>query len=267
MGIRERKERFRTYNNKMKNYGVKILVLMFWIFVWDVAARLINQEIFLPSPKSVLLTIIDLGGKARFWLSIANSFMRVILGFFMGLVIGTILAILSYKSKLIYELISPLMKVIKSTPVASFIILALVWISSKNLSVLIAFLMVLPIAYSNLLFGLKSTDEKLLEMARVFQISRWKRIRAIYFPTVLPFIISAVSVGLGFSFKSGIAAEVIGRPANSIGLSLYEAKLYLMIRELFAWTLVIILISVLFERLVMRTVRYYGYNNRQIDKS
>jgi len=150
------------------------------------------------------------------------------------------------------------MKIIKSTPVASFIILALVWISSKNLSVLIAFLMVLPIAFSNLLFGLKSTDVKLLEMAKVFRLGRLKRIKAIYFPSVLPFLVSAVSVGLGFSFKSGIAAEVIGRPANSIGLNLYEAKLYLMIKELFAWTAVIIIISVLFEKIVVNIIGNYG---------
>lgn len=253
--------------DRFNNYFVKIMVICFWILVWEIAARLINQEIFLPSPKSVLLTIIELSRKPGFWLSIANSFIRIINGFFLGLIFGTVLAVLSFKSKIIYELISPIMKVIKSTPVASFIILALVWISSKNLSVLISFLMVLPISYSNLLYGLKSTDIKLLEMSRVFRISRWKKFRAIYFPAVLPFIISAVSVGLGFSFKSGIAAEVIGRPQNSIGLNLYEAKLYLMIKELFAWTFVIILISVLFEKLVMKTIGHYGTDNRQESKS
>lgn len=256
-----------TNTFKVKNFVIKILVLCFWIAVWEMAARLINQEIFLPSPIAVLLTIIDLSKKAGFWLSIINSFIRIISGFFLGLMFGTILAVLSYKSTIIYELISPLMKVIKSTPVASFIILALVWISSKNLSVLISFLMVLPVSYSNMLYGLKSTDVKLLEMAKVFHLSRGKKIWAIYLPTVLPFIISAISVGLGFSFKSEIAAEVIGRPANSIGLNLYEAKLYLMIKELFAWTIVIILISVLFEKLVMKIVRHYGSGSKQPNRS
>jgi NitT/TauT family transport system permease protein len=171
---------------------------------------------------------------------------------------GAVLATLSYKSRVIFEVISPLMKVIKATPVASFIILALVWISPVNLSILIAFLMVLPVSFSNILHGLESTDEKLLEMAKVFRIGGWKRIKAIYIPAVMPFVLSAISIGLGFSFKSGIAAEVIGKPANSIGLYLYEAKLYFMIKELFAWTLVIILISVLFEKAMMRILRYYG---------
>lgn len=260
----------RADNNANKNWikslGIKALVLCFWIILWELLSRIINQELFLPSPQSVLLTVFDLGKKLGFWTSIGNSFARIILGFFLGLIIGAVFALFSYRSRIIYELISPLMKVIKATPVASFIILALVWISSVNLSVLIAFLMVLPVSFSNLLYGLKSTDVKLLEMAKVFRLSKWKCIKAIYFPTILPFIVSAVSIGLGFSFKSGIAAEVIGRPANSIGLNLYEAKLYLMIKELFAWTFVIILISVVFENIVMRILKRYNSNQNQPNK-
>lgn len=255
-----------TKEKRIKKFIIKLLVLCFWLLVWDVASRLINQELFLPSPKSVLITTCKLSKTSEFWFSIANSFVRIAIGFFLGLVLGIMLAVLSYKSKLIKELISPLMRVIKSTPVASFIILALVWISSVNLSILISFLMVLPLSFSNMLYGLQSTDVKLLEMAKVFRLSRWKCIKAIYIPTVLPFVISAMSVGLGFSFKSGIAAEVIGRPRYSIGLNLYEAKLYLMIKELFAWTLVIIALSIVLEKLVMWVFKRFGYNEKPILK-
>lgn len=264
MEDRKRRLDLNTKENKLKKILIKILVLCFWLLVWELGSRLINQELFLPSPKSVLIATYELSGTSEFWFSIINSFVRIAIGFFMGLVGGIVFAILSYKIKIINELISPLMKIIKSTPVASFIILALVWISSANLSILISFLMVLPVSFSNMLYGLQSTDAKLLEMAKVFDLSRWKRIRAIYIPTVLPFIISAMSVGLGFSFKSGIAAEVIGRPSNSIGLNLYEAKLYLMIKELFAWTLIIILLSVLFEKLIMWIFKRFGYNDQDI---
>ncbi|CUH93876.1 ABC transporter permease [Herbinix luporum] len=254
-------------NKVFKKYGIKLLVFCFWLLIWEIAGRIIKQELFLPSPKSVIFSIIDLSKSRDFWISIANSFIRIIYGFFLGLITGTILAILSYKSRVIYELIWPLMKIIKSTPVASFIILALVWISAKNLSVLISFLMVMPIGFSNLLHGLQSTDKKLIEMAKVFRLSRWKQIRSIYFPSILPFLISAISLGLGFSFKSGIAAEVIGRPQRSIGLNLYEAKLYLMIKELFAWTIVIITISILFEWLVMRILSRFPFNKNEKDKT
>lgn len=248
----------RISNNRIKSYVIKLLVLCFWMLVWEILSRSINQELFLPSPKNVLLAAFELSKTTGFWISIANSFIRIIIGFIIGLTIGAALASISYISRVVLELISPLMKVIKATPVASFIILALVWISPVNLSVLITFLMVLPVSFSNILHGLNSTDEKLLEMAKIFRIGRWKRIKAIYLPTVMPFFISAISIGLGFSFKSGIAAEVIGRPINSIGLNLYEAKLYFMIRELFAWTVVIILLSMFFEQIVMRALKHFS---------
>jgi NitT/TauT family transport system permease protein len=143
------------------------------------------------------------------------------------------------------------MRIIKATPVASFIILALIWINSRNLSVLISFLMVVPVVYMNVLQGLHETDRKLLEMAKIFHITRRKMITSVYIPSVMPYLITSVTVGLGFCWKSGIAAEVIGRPSGSIGERLYEAKLYIMTKELFAWTFVIIIISVLFEKIVM----------------
>ena len=111
--------------------------------------------------------------------------------------------------------------------------------------------MVLPVIYTNVLGGIRSTDDKLLEMARVFNIPVWKRIRYIYVSQVLPFFRSACSVALGLCWKSGIAAEVIGIPKGSIGEKLYNAKIYLDTPDLFAWTLVIVLISLAFERLFL----------------
>ena len=237
------------------NYIYKVLAVCFWLLVWEFAARMINNDVLLASPADVFVTLIGLSTKAEFWQTILFSFMRIVSGFLLALVTGSILAVLSFKVRLVKELLSPIMKVIKAAPVASFIILALIWIKTKNLSILISFLMVVPIVYINVEQGLRSADEKLLQMAKVFRLSRWKKIKAIYLPSVKPHFISAVSVGLGFCWKSGIAAEVIGIPTGSIGAQLYQAKLYLMTKELFAWTFVIILISVLFEKAVMLLIR------------
>ena len=134
---------------------------------------------------------------------------------------------------------------------ASFIILVLIWVPSRNLSVVISFLMVFPVMYTNLLKGIESTDRNLLEMAQVFRISLPRRIRYIYVSQVLPFFRAGCSVALGLCWKAGIAAEVIGIPEQSIGEMLYNAKIYLNTPDLFAWTVVIVMISLLFEKLFL----------------
>ena len=139
----------------------------------------------------------------------------------------------------------------KATPVASFIILVLIWVPSRNLSVVISFLMVLPVIYTNVLNGIQSTDGKLLEMAEVFDVSPWRRIKYIYMSSVLPYFRAGCSLGLGLCWKAGVAAEVIGIPAGSIGEKLYEAKVYLETPDLFSWTIVIIILSIAFEKIFL----------------
>jgi NitT/TauT family transport system permease protein len=221
---------------------------VFWLLIWEIAARTIGSDILLVSPVKVLLIIAELVSEADFWRTLVFSVPRVILGFGAAVAAGIAFAVLSYINDLLNELISPLMTVIRATPVTSFIILALVWISSRNMSVLASFLMVVPVVYSNVYEGLRNTGNKLLEFAHVFGLSRYKKIRAIYIPAAMPYLASAAGAGLGLAFKAGIAAEVIGIPAGSIGGKLYEAKLYLMTGELLAWTVIIIIISMVFEK-------------------
>ncbi len=245
----EGKEAVRKLTRK---YGFKVIIICFWLLLWEVVSWQDPREIFIASPLSVFVTLINLIKDGSFWVTIAWSSFRIAAGFIMALAAGIILAAAAYNSVIFRELISPVMKIMKTIPVASFIILALLWINNKtNLSVLISFMMVLPLVYTNVLQGLRATERELLQMAKVFRISRWKRVVAIYIPAALPYFVSAVSVGMGFCWKAGIAAEVIGIPSGSIGERLYEAKLYIMTKELFAWTLVIIAISMLFEKLVL----------------
>ena len=146
---------------------------------------------------------------------------------------------------------------IKATPVASFIILCLIWLNVQNLSIFISFLMVIPIIYTNILQGLLATEEKLLEMAEVFKLSWGKQFVYIYLPQLRPYLLSACSLSLGIAWKSGVAAEVIGIPNGSIGEMLYEAKLYLDSPQLFAWTAVIIVVSIAFEKMFMLLLKRF----------
>ncbi len=240
-------------NNKKPIFSA--VAVIFWLLVWQLLSLAVASKVILPGPWEVLKALARLVVEASFWKTVGNSFLHIVLGFVCAVILGVALAVLSYDFRPANILISPLMRLIKAVPVASFIILVLLWINSRQLPMVISALMVLPVIYINVLTGIESTDKKLLEMAEVFRLNRSKRLKYIYIPAVRPHFISAVNVGLGFCWKSGIAAEVIGLTPNAIGTKLYESKLYLMPDELFAWTVVIVLVSVAFEKIVMKLLK------------
>ena len=225
--------------------------VLFWLAVWQAAAMAIGQEVFLVSPVQALRCLLRLLPQADFWHRVGFSAGRILLGFGLGVVCSAALAVAAEICPAAEILIAPVLQLVKATPVASFIILALVWVSGRSLSILISFLMVLPVLYSAVRTGIESADVQLLEMAQVFRLSLARRVKAIWLPAILPAFRQGCSVALGICWKSGVAAEVIGLPDGSIGDALYRAKITLSTGELFAWTFVIILLSAGFEKLFL----------------
>lgn len=224
---------------------------MFWLVVWQAAAAAIGQEVFLVSPVQALRTLLGLLPRADFWQRVGFSSGRILLGFGLGVLCSAVLAVAAEVWPTAEIVLAPAMQLVKATPVASFIILALVWVRGSSLSVLISFLMVLPVLYGAVRTGIQSADGQLLEMAKVFRLPLGRRLRAVWLPAVLPAFRQGCSVALGICWKSGVAAEVIGLPNGSIGDALYRAKITLSTGELFAWTFVIILLSAAFEKLFL----------------
>ena len=234
--------------DKTKKRRIQILAAsVFWLGVWQAAAAAIGQEVFLVSPVQAIGTLVELLPQAEFWQRIGFSAGRILLGFGLGALSSAVLAIAAEKWEWVDALLAPVMQLVKATPVASFIILALVWVSGSSLSVLIS----LPVLYSAVRTGIGSADRQLLEMAQVFRLPLGRRLRAVWLPAVLPAFQQGCSVALGICWKSGVAAEVIGLPDGSIGDALYRAKITLSTGELFAWTFVIILLSAVFEKLFL----------------
>ena len=228
-----------------------LTAVVFWLVVWQGAAMAIGQEVFLVSPLQAFGTLVQLLPQAEFWQRVAFSAGHILLGFVLGGGCSVLLAVAAERWLWVDAMLAPVMQLVKATPVASFIILALVWVSGKSLSILISFLMVLPVLYGAVRTGLESADPQLLEMARVFRLPLGRRVKAIWLPAVLPAFRQGCSVALGICWKSGVAAEVIGLPDGSIGDALYRAKITLSTGELFAWTFVIIVLSAAFEKLFL----------------
>ena len=245
-------------NKRPAHNSIKLWAVVFWLLVWQLGSMVLDRtmqvNLLLPSPVTALLRLGELALTAAFWQSVGQSFLRIIGGFLLSCFAASLLAIPASRWNRVRELMGPLVATIKAVPVASFIILALFWLNSRSLALFISFLMVFPPVYLNVLEGIRQTDKKLLEMARVFRVPLWRRIRGIYLPAVMPYFRTAVSLGLGLCWKAGVAAEVIGLPTGSVGEQLYNAKVYFMTGDLFAWTAVIVVVSVLFEKLFLRLV-------------
>mgnify|MGYP002625642570 CR=1 FL=1 len=224
---------------------------MFWLIVWQLAAMAVGKSLLLASPVEVIQRLFELVPDEKFFPSVLFTLGRIMLGFALGTVTGVILAVLGGKFVFCEKMFAPLITAVKAVPVASFTILALIWISSANLSVLITFLISVPVVYSNVFEGIRSLDPKLTEMAGVFRVPVMRRFFGIYLSQVMPYFRSAVKLSVGLCWKSGVAAEVIGTPRGSIGQMLYNSKIYLETADLFAWTLVIIVLSIVTEKLVL----------------
>lgn len=227
------------------------------VLVWQFTSDAIGQQLFLASPHTVLKKLWELGKTADFYSSLANTLFNILMGFVAAAAAGSALGALSAKSRAAKTLLRPYISVIKATPVASFIILVLILAGSRSLSAIISFLMVLPIFYTNVLEGISSVAPERFEAARVFGMAARDRFRFIYMPYVLPHFSSACGVGLGMAWKSGVAAEVVGLSAGSVGERLYESKLYLDTAELFAYTAAVVLLSLALERLAKLALKAF----------
>lgn len=243
--------------NKGKKYVKKFIILLFWLAVWQILAMCVDNFLLVVTPLQALRALLTLAGQAEFWQSAFGSLWRIVLGFLLGAVLALFLAAVSYRYKIAEEVLQPFMVFCKAVPVAVFAVLLLIWWGSSMLAVAICFLVVFPNIYLNTLEGLKSADRELLEMAEIFRLSFRTRFFYIYRPALKPFLLSAFQLSLGMCWKSGVAAEVIGTPAHSIGGALYLAKIYLDTAELFAWTAVIIVLSVCFEKIIFYVISLF----------
>ena len=232
-----------------------VLSIGLWLAFWQYKAGKLGKSVLLPYPKEVIKALRELVATETFRPILRGSLLHIAMGFVAALVLGCLFAVVCRFSDFAAALLMPPMKLVKTVPVVSFIILLLLWVDPARISIVISFLIVLPVVYANVSRGIRETSPELLEMAKVFRISFPRRLRYLYIPNAVPYATAAVSSGLSLCWKAGIAAEIIGLSKESIGRQLYDAKLYLDTPALFAWTIVVILVSVLMEWVVMFFLR------------
>ena len=234
----------------------RLAVLAVWVIIWQIAAMTLGHGgLFLATPLQTLGALVKLAPTAEFWQRIAFSALRILAGFVLAVVCGAALAAAGARWRIVGTLFAPLMQLIRAMPVASFVILALLWVRGENLSVVVSFTHVLPVVYAGVLAGIADTDPQLLEMARVYRLPLTARLRYIWLPGIFPSFCESCIAAMGMCWKSGVSAEVIGLPDHSVGDALYRAKITLSTPDVFAWTLVIVVLSALLSAIAARGLR------------
>ena len=229
-----------------------LLPAVFWLAVWWLLALIVGKELLIPSPPLVVRTLLELVVTGAFWRYTALTLLRITLGLLLGIVLGILTALLTNRLSLLHALLAPAVRVVRATPVASFIILVLLWVANGRVPVVISALVVLPVIWESTAAGLESVDRNLLEFARAYRLTRLDTWRRIVIPSMLPQLAAAVCTAIGLAWKSGVAAEVLCLPKAAVGTQVYFSKLYLDTPALFAWTLVVVALSLTVERIARR---------------
>ena len=229
-------------------------VFAFWIIIWQLIYEKVGIDLVIPSPHNTWLKIEELVKTKEFWQTTWLSVSRILQGYLVGVVLGVVLAVVTYSSKFLYVLLKPIVSIARATPVASLTLIIMMWVTNQQVPLFIVGLMVFPIIWGNTYEGIRNTDKKLLEMSRSFSVGYAKRFLHIYIPSVYPYFIAGASTSLGLAWKSGIAAEILGVTQDSIGQQIYDAKVYLDSESKFAWTIIVILLSIVVEKIVVMTL-------------
>lgn len=240
---------------RRRSLAKKAAIIAFWLVVWEAADRIVDNRLVLAGPLRTLEALGEQIAEPDFWLICGASFGRIAMGFLLSFAVGFLLALACYRMRIVRDFVDPVISLLRTIPVVSFIIMLLIWVGNQALTALLAFFIVLPLIYTNVMTGFENVDRHMLEMARVYRLSRWRTFLYIYRPAFMPFLISSSKISLGMTWKSGIMAEVLATPKPSIGKEMSTARTFLDTPDLFAWTVVVMILSVAFEKLFLAVLR------------
>lgn len=233
-----------------KKSAVAFAVFAFWILLWQLLAVFVNDDLLLPSPIYTAKRLCELSISADFYLFTSLSLLRILAGVAIAIALSLPFAALCSRFKAADVLFAPAVTLMKSTPVVSFILIAIFIVDRNVIPTLITFMMIFPVLYENLREGIRCTSGELIEMATVFNVPWHLKVKRIYLPAMKPFFNSALCTSVGLAIKAGVAAEVIAYIPLSIGKKLSDAKSYMEPADIFAWTAVIVVLSLVIEKLL-----------------
>lgn len=233
-----------------KNKRIVFLSVIIIIGIWAVISRIINKEVIIPSPINVLVSLIDLIKSKYFIKIVLETLTRSFISFLISVLSAILFGVLSGLMKSFYNIMLPIVALLKSVPTMAIVILALIWLDSEKAPILIGVILVFPVLYDSVVNGMHSVDNKLIQMAELYSVRKRYIIKDIYMPTVFAFLSSTMGAALGLTLKAIIAGEVLGQPKYSIGGSMQLEKMYLNTSGVFAWIIIVVALTSIFEQTI-----------------
>jgi len=221
------------------------------ITLWKLVSLFMGSDIILPSPESAFLALIELIRQEHFAVTILFTVKRGVLGFVLSAAAALVIGIAAGENKIVYNLLKPFLTVVKTVPVLSIVLLAIIWFNTENVPVFVCFLVVFPVISANVIEGIKNVDPHLIEMAQIYRVGKKRIIFQIYLPSLIPYLLAGLSTAAGVTWKAVIAAEVLSMPRYAIGTGMQFSQIQLNTAELFAWTIIAVVISSVSESLLM----------------
>ena len=233
-----------------KNKIITALSVLFLIGLWKAGSMIVSSELILPSPEKTAIAVGKLFINEEFIRIVGATILRGLVGFFISFLLALILGIAAGINDSFYAFLQPILVTIRSTPVISFILLALIWFDVSQVPVFIALLTMFPFICTNIIDGIRNVNPKLLVLAKVYRVKTRNIIRDIYLPAISPFIFSGISSAMGFGWRAIIIGEVLSQPRYGIGTFMQNAQTYLLVAKVIAWTIIAILLRYLFDHLI-----------------
>lgn len=235
-----------------KNKIISFISVILLISIWKIISIVYNSSLILPSPESTIIATVKLFSSENFIIVVGITILRGLIGFAISLIFGIGIGILAGINSSFNAFLKPILVTIRSTPVISLILLALIWFKVDTVPIFIGFLTMFPFICTNIIDGIKNVDKDLVEMALFYKIKKTKIIKEVYLPAITPFIFSGASSAMGIGWRAIIIGEVLSQPKYGIGTFMHNAQTYLLVTEVIAWTIIAVIISYLFELIIRK---------------
>lgn len=236
----------------MKNKRALTLIgsILILVGIWEIIAAVIDSPVIFPAPYVVLHDFFTLFTQKSFYSNLGATVLRALESFLIIVVSGSVLGILAGSNKNIETLFEPLIAVFKATPVMSVILIAFIWFRTGAVPVFSAFLMAFPVMFVQTVQGIHNLNNKLVQMCNVYGIRGSKRLWNFTVPAMMPSLITGAKQSLSMIWKVVIAAEVLTIPNYGIGKSLQLSQIQLETSNVFAWTIIAIILTSISDALL-----------------